>query len=185
MEKLVKKINQTVNPEIKKKHNYKNLNQVVRIEKVIVSCGVGNFKDDAKMIDNISSELTKITGQKPMINRSRKAVSSFKLRTGQPVGLTVTLRGERMYDFIDRLINIAIPRVRDFRGLPLSSFDGCGNYAIGIKEHTIFPEIKYESVTHNFGFQINIKTNSKSDQDSRELLEFIGFPFEKKEKNNG
>ena len=163
----------------------KNILEVPRLEKVVVSCGTGDFKDDDKMIAKIAGELAKITGLHPKTNLSRKAVSSFKLRIGQPVGLTTTLRGERMYDFVARLVSVALPRVRDFRGLPLSAFDGRGNYSIGIKEYAIFPEIKYEDVTHNFGFQVNIKTTAKNDGDAKRLLELLGFPFEKKEQKNG
>lgn len=185
MEKLITRYNEIVRPELKKILSVKNINQVPAIEKVVVSTGTGDFKDDDKTIAKISGEISKITGLKPKLNLSKKAVSAFKLRIGQPVGLTVTLRGERMYDFIDRLVNIALPRVRDFRGLPLNAFDGQGNYTIGIREYSIFPEIKYEDITQNFGFQVNIKTTAKNNEEAQKLLANLGFPFEKKEQKNG
>jgi len=180
MEKLVEKYNKIIIPELRKELSKKNIMEVPKLTKVVVSSGVGDFKEDDKVVAKISAELSKITGLKPKINRSRKAVSAFKLRIGQPVGLTATLRGEKMYDFLDRLINVAFPRVRDFRGLSKKSFDGQGNYSIGIKDYSIFPEIKYEDVTTPFGFQVNIKTNCKNDEDARALLVKLGFPFEKK-----
>lgn len=183
MEKLIEKYNKNIVPELKKELNKKNVMEVPKLLKVVVSTGVGDFKEDDKAIEKIGVELSKLTGLKSKTNLSRKAVSSFKLRIGQPVGLTTTLRGERMYDFLDRLVNVAFPRVRDFRGLPLKSFDGQGNYSIGIKDYAIFPEIKYEDITHSFGLEINIRTNCKTDEDAKSLLVKLGFPFEKKEKN--
>ncbi|MFA4996447.1 MAG: 50S ribosomal protein L5 [Patescibacteria group bacterium] len=180
MEKLVEKYNKVIIPELRKELSKKNIMEVPKLTKVVVSSGVGDFKEDDKAVAKISAELSKITGLKPKINRSRKAVSAFKLRIGQPVGLTATLRGEKMYDFLDRLVSVAFPRVRDFRGLSKKSFDGQGNYSIGIKDYSIFPEIKYEDVTTPFGFQVNIKTNCKNDEDARALLVKLGFPFEKK-----
>lgn len=180
MEKLVEKYNKVIIPELRKELSKKNIMEVPKLTKVVVSSGVGDFKEDDKIVAKISAELSKITGLKPKINRSRKAVSAFKLRIGQPVGLTATLRGEKMYDFLDRLVSVAFPRVRDFRGLSKKSFDGQGNYSIGIKDYSIFPEIKYEDVTTPFGFQVNIKTNCKNDEDARALLVKLGFPFEKK-----
>ena len=181
MEKLAKKFEKSILPELKKACGKKNISEVPKLKKVVVSAGVGDFKEDDKAIDKIVSDIAKITGQKPKINHSRKAVSAFKLRIGQPVGVTVTLRGELMFDFIERLINIALPRVRDFRGLPEKSFDGKGNFSLGIKEHTIFPEIKYEDVTLNFGFEVNVNTSAKNNEDAHALLLALGFPFEKKE----
>lgn len=179
MEKLIEKYNKSIIPELKKELSKKNIMQVPRLIKVVVSSGVGDFKEDDKAIEKISLELSKITGLHPKINRSRKAVSAFKLRIGQPVGITATLRGEKMYDFLDRLVGVALPRVRDFRGLLNKAFDGMGNYSIGIKDYSIFPEIKYEDVTTPFGFQVNIKTNCKNNEDSKALLVKLGFPFEK------
>lgn len=180
MEKLFTKFNQTIQPQLKSVLLKKNNFEIPRILKVVVSAGVGEFKDDEKMVEKISEEMAKITGQKPVVNKSKKAVSSFKLRIGQPVGITTTIRGERMYDFIDRLINVALPRVRDFRGLSKKAFDSQGNYSIGIKDYAIFPEIKYEDIIKNFGFQVNIKTSATNDEDAMALFIALGFPFEKK-----
>lgn len=179
MEKLIEKYNKIIVPELKKELSKKNVMEVPRLIKVVVSSGVGDFKEDDKAIEKISQELSKITGLKSKVNRSRKAVSAFKLRIGQPIGLTTTLRGEKMYDFLDRLVSVALPRVRDFRGLKAKAFDGQGNYSIGMKDYSIFPEIKYEDITHAFGLEVNIKTNCKSDAEARALLVKLGFPFEK------
>ena len=180
MEKLAQKFIKDILPELKKTCGKKNISEVPHLEKVVVSAGVGAFKEDDKAIEKIVGEIAKITGLRPKINRSRKAVSAFKLRIGQPVGVTVTLRGEKMYDFLDRLVNVAFPRIRDFRGLPKKAFDGKGNYSIGIKDYSIFPEIKYEDVTTPFGFQVNVKTNCNNDEDAKALFLKLGFPFEKK-----
>lgn len=185
MEKLSVRIKDIINKEVKKELSLKNDFEVPRIEKVVISTGIGDFKEDQKTVEKIQNELAKIAGQKTKVNLSRKAVSAFKLRIGQPVGLTVTLRGKKMYDFIDKLVNVALPRVRDFRGLSVKAFDGRGNYSIGIKEYSIFPEIKYEDISTNFGFQINLKISGKKDEYSKVLLEKLGFPFEKKEQKNG
>lgn len=179
MEKLHIQFTKEIMPAIKAKLDKKNDYEVPRIEKVIVASGIGDYKEDKGAIEKISAEFAKITGQKPKINRSRKAVSAFKLRIGQPVGLTVTLRGERMYDFLSRLVNVALPRVRDFRGLKKDAFDGQGNYSIGLRDYSIFPEIKYEDITINFGLQIVIKTTARNADQARVLLESLGFPFEK------
>lgn len=180
MEKLIEKFNKTIKPELFKNLNKKNIFEIPQIEKVVVSSGVGDYKEDDKTIEKISKELSHITGLKAKTNLSRKAVSAFKLRIGQPIGLTITLRGEKMYDFVDKLTNVALPRVRDFRGLSLTGFDRCGNYCLGIREYSIFPEVKYEDITVNFGFQVNIKTTAKTDSDAKKLLKSLGFPFEKK-----
>lgn len=180
MDKLIEKFNKSLLPDLKSELGKRNILETPKVEKVVVSVGVGNQKDDDKAIEKIASELSKITGQKAKLNKSRKAVSAFKLRIGQPVGLTTTLRGERMYDFLDKLVNVALPRVRDFRGLNRSAFDKSGNYSIGVKEYMIFPEVKYEEVTTLFGLQINIKTTAKNDADAEALLLKLGFPFEKK-----
>jgi len=180
MEKLIEKFNKSIKPNLKKELEKDNISQVPAVEKVVISAGIGDFKEDDKMVQKIVNEISRIAGQRARINKSRKAVSAFKLRIGQPVGVTVTLRRETMFDFIDRLINVALPRVRDFRGLPLSGFDKNGNYSLGIKDYAIFPEIKYEDITQSFGFQINIKTTADNDKDALALLKALGFPFEKK-----
>lgn len=182
MEKLIEKFNKSIMPELQKELKLSNVFEVPKIEKVVISTGIGDYKEDEAAINKIREELSKITGQKTKLNISRKAVSSFKLRIGQPVGLTVTLRGEKMFDFIDRLINVALPRVRDFRGLPNKSFDGNGNYSIGLKEYMIFPEVKYEDATRSFGLEINIKTTAHDDAKAMALLAALGFPFEKPKK---
>jgi large subunit ribosomal protein L5 len=179
MDKLLKQFKENIIKDIKSTLKKENVFEVPQIEKVIVSTGTGDFKDDKNAIEKIAKEMAKITGQKANVNLSKKAVSAFKLRIGQPVGLTVTLRGERMYDFVNRLVNIALPRVRDFRGLKLTSFDNQGNYSIGLRDYSIFPEIKYEDITVNFGLEICIKTTANNKEDARVLLEKLGFPFEK------
>jgi large subunit ribosomal protein L5 len=180
MEKLVEKYRKEIKTKLFTELNKKNIFDVPKIEKVVVSVGIGDYKEQKEVIEKISAEVSRVTGQKPKVNLSKKAVSAFKLRIGQPVGLTVTLRGSRMYDFIDKLVNLSLPRVRDFRGLSNSAFDGKGNYSIGIREYSIFPEIKYENIGMMFGFQINIKTNAKNDEEAKVLLTSLGFPFEKK-----
>ncbi|HOX40892.1 MAG TPA: 50S ribosomal protein L5 [bacterium] len=180
MEKLAVKFAKEILPEIKKELSKKNVHEIPTIEKIVVSIGVGDYKDDDKMVDRIAGELAKITGQKPKLNLSRKAVSAFKLRIGQPVGLTVTLRNERMYDFLDRLVNVALPRVRDFRGLSTHGFDQFGNYSLGLRDYTIFPEIKFEEIVTNFGLQVNVKTTAKNKDEALVLLSKVGFPFAKK-----
>jgi large subunit ribosomal protein L5 len=179
MEKLKEQFNKVILPELRKQLDVKNPFEAPRIEKVIISAGVGDFKENKSSIEKIATEIGRIAGQKAKINLSRKAVSAFKLRIGQPVGLTVTLRGERMYDFISRLINIALPRVRDFRGLPAKSFDKQGNYSIGIKDYTIFPEVKFEEVTENFGLEVTFRIKARNQEDAKALLLKLGFPFEK------
>lgn len=157
----------------------KNIHEVPLIESVTVSTGLGKHKEDKGNIEKIAVQFSLITGQHAKINKSRKAVSAFKLREGQTIGLTCTLRGKRMDDFITKLVNIALPRVRDFRGVRNSSFDKSGNISISIIEHTIMPEIKYEEAGEPFGFQINIKTSAKNDEDAKVLLTNLGFVFEK------
>jgi len=159
--------------------NIENICSVPRLKKVVVSAKTGAYKEDLDAVLSIQQELAEICGQKPKINRSRKAVSSFKLRIGQPVGLTVTLRGEKMYDFVSRLTNVALPRVRDFKGLKRAAFDGHGNYTVSIEEHVIMPEVKYEGNSRVFGFQVNINTTAANDKEAELLLNKLGFPFEK------
>ena len=180
MEKLIDRYNKEILPKLKSDLKRDNIFEVPAIEKVVVSAGVGDFKEDKGAIERIIAEMAIITGQHPKTNLSRKAVSAFKLRVGQPVGLTVTLRGKKMFDFLDRLINIALPRVRDFKGTSTKAFDGNGNYSIGLRDHTIFPEVKYEEVDKSFGLQVNIKTSAKNNEDAKALLVMIGIPFEKK-----
>jgi len=156
-----------------------NINAVPRIEKIVINIGVGEAIGDAKKLDAAVADMTAITGQKPVIRRARKSISNFKLRAGMPVGCSVTLRGDRMYEFLDRLINVAIPRIRDFRGIPANSFDGRGNYTLGITEQIIFPEIDYDKIDRIRGMNITIVTTAKTDEQAYELLQAFGMPFKK------
>ena len=166
-------------PELMKKFGYKSVMQIPKLEKVVVSVSSGEAKDNAKIIDAIVGDLTKITGQKPVICRARKSVANFKLREGMPLGAKVTLRGERMYEFVDRLFSLALPRVRDFRGINANSFDGRGNYSMGIKEQLIFPEIEYDKIDKIRGMDICFITTAKTDEEAREMLSLMGAPFAK------
>ena len=162
-----------------KKFSYKNKMAVPKIEKVVINMGVGEAKENAKVLDGAVKDLTIISGQKPIITKAKKSVAAFKLREGMSIGCKVTLRGERMYEFVDRLINISLPRVRDFRGVKPNSFDGRGNYTIGIKEQLIFPEIEYDKVDKIRGMDIIFVTTAHTDEESRELLRLFGMPFAK------
>ncbi len=164
-------------PELKEELGLVNTMQVPRISKISVNMGVGEAKTDAKLLDDAVAEMTIITGQKPKLTRARKSIANFKLREGMAVGCTVTLRGARMYEFLDRLISIALPRIRDFRGLKPKSFDGRGNMSLGIKEQLIFPEIDYDSITVTRGLDITITTTARNDDEGRALLKKLGMPF--------
>jgi large subunit ribosomal protein L5 len=161
------------------KFKYSSIMEVPKIEKVVVNMGVGDAKENPKFLENAVEELSIITGQRPVITKARKAIAGFKLRAGMPIGTMVTLRGERMYHFLDRLLNIALPRVRDFRGVSPKAFDGRGNYTMGIKEQLIFPEINYDKVEKVRGMDIVIVTTAKTDEEGRELLTGFGVPFKK------
>ena len=171
--------NDEIIPEMTKKFSYKNKLAVPKIEKIIINMGVGEAKDNAKVLDGAVKDLTIISGQKPIITKAKKSVAAFKLREGMPIGCKVTLRGNRMYEFADRLINIALPRVRDFHGVNANSFDGRGNYTMGIKEQLIFPEIEYDKVDKIRGMDIVFVTTAKTDEEARELLRLFGMPFAK------
>jgi large subunit ribosomal protein L5 len=179
MARLHKTYRETIVPELKKTLGLANDMQVPRITKITVNMGVGEAVADKKIIDNAVGDLTKITGQKPAISKARKAIAAFKVRAGQPIGCRVTLRGARMYEFLDRLINIAIPRIRDFRGLSTRSFDGRGNYSLGVKEQIIFPEIQYDQIDQLRGMDITITTTARDNKQGRALLEAFNFPFRK------
>jgi len=166
-------------PELMKKFGYKSVMQIPKLDKVVVSVTSGEAKDNSKIIDAIVGDLTKITGQKPVICRARKSVANFKLREGMALGAKVTLRGEKMYEFVDRLFSLALPRVRDFRGINANSFDGRGNYSMGIKEQLIFPEIEYDKIDKIRGMDICFITTAKTDEEARELLTLMGAPFAK------
>jgi large subunit ribosomal protein L5 len=166
-----------VREELKKKFDYKNLMQIPRIEKVVINMGVGEAVNDRKKVDSAAGDLALIAGQKPVQTRSRKAVATYKLREGMPIGCKVTLRGDRMYEFLDRFVTIALPRVKDFRGLNAKSFDGRGNYACGLKEHIVFPEIDYDKVDQIWGMDVIVCTSADTDEEARELLRAFNFPF--------
>lgn len=167
----------TVVGELTKKFGYKSVMQVPRISKIVLNMGVGEAVADKKIMDNAVSDMTKIAGQKPLVTKSRKAIASFKIRENYPVGCKVTLRGSRMYDFLDRLVNVAMPRIRDFRGISGRSFDGMGNYNMGVKEQIIFPEIEYDKIDAIRGMNITISTTAKTDDEARALLAAFKFPF--------
>ena len=161
------------------KFGYKNQMQVPKIEKIVINMGVGEARDNAKVLENAVSDMQIISGQKPVVTRAKKSVAAFKLREGMPIGCKVTLRGEKMYEFLDRLVNLALPRVRDFRGVSSTAFDGRGNYALGIKEQLIFPEVEYDKIDKVRGMDVIIVTTADSDEEARELLTQFGMPFQK------
>jgi large subunit ribosomal protein L5 len=168
-----------VAPALMKKFGYKSVMQIPKLDKIVINVGAGEARDNAKVIDAIMGDLAKITGQKPVVCRAKKSVANFKLRQGMPIGVKVTLRGERMYEFVDRFFNVALPRVRDFRGIPANSFDGRGNYSCGIKEQLIFPEIEYDKIDKVRGMDICFVTTANTDEEARELLTLMGAPFAK------
>lgn len=167
-------------PALKEKYGYKNVNQIPKIEKIVLNMGLGDVKDNSKSFNIAVEELATIAGQKPVVTKAKKSVANFKLREGMNIGAKVTLRGNRMYEFMDRLISIALPRVRDFRGVPAAAFDGKGNYAMGIKEQLVFPEIVYEKIEKIRGFDVCFVTTAQTDAEAKALLEFMGMPFAKK-----
>ena len=179
MARLKKYYNEEVAPALMKKFSYKSVMQIPKLDKIVVNVGAGEVKDNPKAMDAILSDLAQITGQKALVCKARKSVANFKLREGMPIGAKVTLRGERMYEFLDRLFNVALPRVRDFRGINPNSFDGRGNYALGLKEQLIFPEIDYDKVDQVRGMDICFVTTAKTDEEARELLSLMGAPFAK------
>lgn len=168
-----------VAPALMKKFEYKSVMQIPKLEKIVVNVACGEATQNSKMIDAVVADLAKITGQKPVVCRARKSVANFKLREGMPIGAKVTLRDEMMYEFLDRFFNVALPRVRDFRGISADSFDGRGNYSVGLKEQLIFPEIEYDKIDKLRGMDIAIITSAKTDEEGRELLKLMGAPFMK------
>jgi large subunit ribosomal protein L5 len=164
-------------PELMQKHGYKTVMQVPRIKKITINMGVGETTTDKKILDNAVADMTKIAGQKPVVTKSRKSIANFKIRANFPVGCMVTLRGARMYEFLDRLVNVAMPRIRDFRGVSNRAFDGRGNYSLGFKEQIIFPEIEYDKIDTLRGMNIAITTSAKTDEEARSLLAAFRFPF--------
>jgi large subunit ribosomal protein L5 len=168
-----------VMPQLAKKFGYKNVFQVPRIKKIVINMGVGAGAEDIKILEAALADLTTITGQKPVMTRAKKAIANFKIKQGSPIGCKVTLRGVRMYEFLDRLINIALPRIKDFRGVPSDTFDGSGNYALGLREQTIFPEIEADRIAKVQGMDVIVVTSAKSNDEARELLRLFGTPFKK------
>ncbi|HSF20109.1 MAG TPA: 50S ribosomal protein L5 [Vicinamibacteria bacterium] len=179
MSRLEKVYQETIRPQLMKELSIDNVWAAPRMVKVVVNSGVGDASQNIKLLDAAMDDLAKITGQKPVMRRAKKSIAAFKVREGQPVGCTVTLRGKRMYEFIDRLLNVALPRVRDFRGVPTRSFDGRGNYTMGLQDQLIFPEIDYSKVDQSRGMNVTFVTTSRDDRAARRLLELLGMPFRK------
>lgn len=177
--RLKEKYTQEIAPALMKKFGYKSVMQIPKLEKVVINVGCGDARDNQKIIDSIMGDIAKITGQKPVACQAKKSVANFKLRQGMIIGVKVTLRGERMHEFVDRLFSVALPRVRDFRGINRNSFDGRGNYNMGIKEQLIFPEIDYDKIDKLRGMDITFVTTAKTDEESYELLSLMGAPFAK------
>ncbi|MEG0773146.1 50S ribosomal protein L5 [Clostridium sp.] len=175
--RLQEKYNNEVVQAMMEKFGYKNIMEVPKLEKIVLNMGVGEAKDNAKVLDAALADMQLITGQKPVLTRAKKSVANFKLRENMPIGCKVTLRKNKMFEFADKLMNIALPRVRDFRGVPSKSFDGRGNYALGIKEQLIFPEVEYDKIDKVRGMDIIFVTSAKTDEEARELLRFLGMPF--------
>jgi large subunit ribosomal protein L5 len=179
MNRLKEKYQSDITPALMSKFNYTSVMQVPKLEKIVINMGVGDAVANSKALDNAVEELAAITGQKPVVTRAKKSIAGFRLREGMPIGAKVTLRGERMYEFFDKLIAVSLPRVRDFRGISKKSFDGRGNYTLGVKEQLIFPEIDYDKVSKVRGMDIVIVTTANTDEEARELLTGFGMPFQK------
>jgi large subunit ribosomal protein L5 len=177
MARLRERYREEVVPALREKFGYENVMQVPRLEKIVVNMGVGEAAQNSRTLDGAMDDLARITGQKPQLRRARKSIAGFKIREGMPVGARVTLRGERMWEFLDRLISVALPRVRDFRGINPRSFDGRGNFALGLREQLIFPEISYDAVDATRGLDVAVVTTAKTDEESQELLRLLGMPF--------
>ncbi len=179
MNRLQEAYQNSVRKELAAKFNYKSSMEIPKLEKIVINMGVGDAVANAKVLDDAVEELTQISGQKPVVTKAKKSIANFKLREGMPIGCKVTLRGERMYEFLDKLVSIALPRVRDFRGINDNAFDGRGNYTLGVKEQLIFPEINFDKVKKIRGMDIVIVTTAKSDEEGRTLLQLLGMPFRK------
>mgnify|MGYP003442846417 CR=1 FL=1 len=179
MNRLKEKYTNEIVPALMSKFNYKSVMQAPKVEKIVINMGVGDAVANAKALDNAVEELSAVTGQKPVVTRAKKSIAGFRLREGMPIGAKVTLRGERMYEFLDKLVTVSLPRVRDFRGVSKKSFDGRGNYTLGVKEQLIFPEIDYDKVSKVRGMDIVIVTTANTDEEARELLTQLGMPFQK------
>ncbi len=179
MSQLQSLYKEQVAPQLKEKFKYQNVHQIPKLEKIVLNMGLGDAIQNIKIIESAVEELMLIAGQRPVVTRARKSIAAFKLRAGMPIGCMVTLRRDRMYDFFNKLVNIALPRVRDFRGISAKAFDGAGNYSLGIKEHIIFPEIDYDKIDKIKGMNISIVTSAETDEEGRELLTLMGMPFRK------
>jgi len=177
MSRLKEKYIKDIMPQMMKKFGYKNVMQVPKVDKIVINMGLGEAIQNVKVLEAAEKELAAITGQKPVITKARKAIANFKLREGMPIGCKVTLRNERMYEFLDRLLNLALPRIRDFKGVSAKAFDGRGNYALGVREQIIFPEIDYDKIDKIKGMNIVIATTAKNDEEAKALLQFMGMPF--------
>ncbi|WP_138420166.1 50S ribosomal protein L5 [Aquibacillus sediminis] len=179
MNELKQRYNSEIVPSLVEKFNYESVMQVPKVEKIVINMGVGDAVQNSKALDNAVEELALISGQQPMITKAKKSIAGFRLREGMPIGAKVTLRGERMYEFLQKLIDVSLPRVRDFRGISKKAFDGRGNYTLGVKEQLIFPEINYDKVNKVRGMDIVVVTTSNTDEEARELLTQLGMPFQK------
>jgi large subunit ribosomal protein L5 len=177
--RLKKRYNEEIKPALIKEFGYANVMQAPRLQKVVVNIGLGEALTNAKALDSASADLQTVTGQRPVITRAKKSISNFKIREGNAIGMTVTLRGDRMYEFVDRLVSAALPRIRDFHGVSRNAFDGRGNYSLGVREQLIFPEIDYDKIDRIRGMQINFVTSARTDDEGRRLLELFGVPFAK------
>jgi large subunit ribosomal protein L5 len=176
---LLDRYRKEVQPALQREFSYSNVMQIPRLRKVVLNVGCGEAIDNPKALEAAVGDVTAIVGQKPVVTKARKSVANFKLREGRQIGVTVTLRGERMWSFLDRLMNVALPRVRDFRGVPTDAFDGRGNYTLGLREQLIFPEIHYDKIDKIRGFEVTIVTSAQNDQEGRRLLQLMGMPFQK------
>lgn len=174
---LAEEYKKEIAPKLMEKFNYNNIMEAPMLKKVVVNVGLGDAKEDVKLLDNVVEEIALITGQKPVITRAKKAVANFKIRAGMPIGVKVTLRGNEMYEFLYKLINVTLPRIRDFRGISAKSFDGRGNYSLGIREQIVFPEIKIDNVDKVHGVEVTINTSAQTDEEGYELLKEMGMPF--------
>jgi large subunit ribosomal protein L5 len=177
MPRLKERYSKEAVPGLMKLYRYKNILQVPRLDKIVLSVGLGEAISNAKALEAVKSDLTAISGQHPITTRAKKSIASFKLRTGMPIGLKVTLRGKRMYDFLDKLVNAVLPRIREFQGIPRNSLDGRGNYSLGFKEQIVFPEIDYDKIDKVRGLEVSIVTTARTDDEGRHLLELLGMPF--------
>ena len=177
MSGLKEKYREEIAPKLMELHGYKNVMKVPRLDKVVVSIGVGEAIQNAKALEGAETDLPAITGQRPVVTRAKKSIAAFRLRTGMAIGLKVTLRRKRMYDFVERLVNVVLPRIREFRGVSRDSFDGRGNYTLGFREQTVFPEIDYDKIDKVRGLEVTIVTTAKTDEEGRHLLELLGVPF--------